>query len=77
MRKLHTIARALIIVGALNWGMVALANFDLVAAVAGESFGQANAFSRLVYGLVAAAGLFEGAALISHLVHHEHKPATA
>lgn len=67
MKAIHTIATILIIVGALNWGLIAAANFDLVAAIAGESFGGVNAFSRLVYGLVALAGLYEAAVMIGQV----------
>ena len=77
MRNLRLLASALIVVGALNWGLVALAGFDLVAWIAGLSFGHTNAFSRLVYGLVAVAGVFEALTIIGQLRHHEHRPATA
>ena len=45
---------ALLIVGGLNWGLVAIAEFDLVAWIFGEEFGTTNAASRIVYGLVGA-----------------------
>ena len=44
----------LMIVGSLNWGLVGVANFDLVAAI----FGQGSILSRIVYGLVGLAGLY-------------------
>jgi uncharacterized protein len=46
-------------VGALNWGLVALFRFDLVAFVAGggKSFGELTPLTRIVYLLVAAAGV--------------------
>ncbi|MDE0231040.1 MAG: DUF378 domain-containing protein [bacterium] len=45
-------------IGALNWGLVGLFRFDLVAAVttAGK-FGDTNAVSRIVYVLVGVAGV--------------------
>ena len=52
MKKLDVLAAALVIVGGLNWGLVALAEFDLVATLVGLDFGETNAASRLVYGLV-------------------------
>jgi len=52
MRKFVPAATALVIVGGLNWGLVALAKFDLVAWLFGEDFGQTNVASRIVYGLV-------------------------
>jgi uncharacterized protein len=48
------IAMTLLIVGGLNWGLVGLADFDLVAAI----FGDGSALSRLVYILVGLAALF-------------------
>jgi uncharacterized membrane protein YuzA (DUF378 family) len=47
-------ALILVIVGAVNWGLVGLFQFDLVAALFG---GQAAALSRVVYGLVGLAGV--------------------
>jgi Domain of unknown function (DUF378) len=46
---------ALVVIGALNWGSIGLFQFDLVAAVFG---GQAAIFSRIVYTLVALAGVW-------------------
>jgi uncharacterized membrane protein YuzA (DUF378 family) len=52
MRKLNTLAAILTIVGGLNWGLVGLFRFDLVAAVFGMQFGEVNLASRIVYTLV-------------------------
>lgn len=58
MEVVQIIAIVLAAVGALNWGLVALFRFDLVALVAGGlKFGEVNIFSRLVYVLVAVAGI--------------------
>lgn len=59
MKTLKMIAAVLVIVGALNWGLVALARFDLVAALLGMSFGQISVLSALVYGLVGLSGLYQ------------------
>lgn len=48
------IAMILLIVGGLNWGLVGLFNFDLVAAL----FGAGSGLSRIVYTLVGAAALW-------------------
>jgi uncharacterized membrane protein YuzA (DUF378 family) len=64
MRKLDLLAAVLLIVGGLNWGLVALAEFDLVAWIFGEEFGQTNVASRIVYGLVGVAALYGIAALL-------------
>jgi uncharacterized membrane protein YuzA (DUF378 family) len=58
MRKIDGLALALVIVGALNWGLVAIAEFDLVATIFGLDFGETNALSRVVYGLVGVSGLW-------------------
>jgi uncharacterized protein len=58
MRALNPIALLLVIVGALNWGLVGLFKFDLVAEITGDTFGETNAVSRIVYVLVGAAGLY-------------------
>jgi hypothetical protein len=52
MKKLDVLAAALVVVGGLNWGLVAVAEFDLVAALVGLEFGETNGVSRAVYGLV-------------------------
>ena len=58
MRLLNPIALILVIVGALNWGLVGLFEFDLVAEITGDTFGVTNAVSRIVYVLVGAAGVY-------------------
>ena len=58
MRKIDVAAAALVVVGALNWGLVALAKFDLVAAVFGLDFGETNAATRIIYGLVGLSGVW-------------------
>ena len=53
MRKLNGLAAILTIVGGLNWGLVGLFKFDLVAAIfGGMPFGEVNVASRIVYALV-------------------------
>jgi hypothetical protein len=58
MKVLSTLAAVLLIVGGLNWGLVALAEFDLVAWITGQEFGEANAISRIIYGLVGLSALY-------------------
>ena len=57
MRTVKMISLLLVIVGALNWLLVGLFGFDLVAAVTGDSFGQKNAISSIIYTLVGLAGI--------------------
>jgi uncharacterized membrane protein YuzA (DUF378 family) len=54
MKPLHWIALLLVIVGAVNWGLVGLFQVDLVAALFG---GQSAPLSRVVYALVGLAGV--------------------
>ena len=61
MRKLDILAAVLVVVGGLNWGLVAIAEFDLVAALAGLDFGETNPLTRIVYGLVGLAAVYQAA----------------
>jgi uncharacterized protein len=70
MKTLKLIAAVLVIVGALNWGLVALAHFDLVAALLGMSFGQTSVLSSLIYGLVGLSGLYQ-LVMLPGVVSHE------
>ncbi|MFC5735093.1 DUF378 domain-containing protein [Cytobacillus gottheilii] len=54
MSVLQKIALVLVIIGAVNWGLVGFFQFDLVATIFG---GQEAIASRIVYGLVGIAGL--------------------
>ena len=51
------IALTLVLVGAINWGLIGFFGFDLVAFI----FGNMSIMSRIVYGLVGIAGLYENA----------------
>lgn len=53
--QMDTVALILTIVGALNWGLIGLFKFDLVAWIFG---GQTALLSRIIYGLVGLAGLW-------------------
>lgn len=55
MNMLNPVTLLLVIVGALNWGLVGIANFDLVAAI----FGAGSVLARLVYILVALSGIYQ------------------
>ena len=58
MKQIDVIA-AVLVVGALNWGLIAAARFDLVATLFGMQFGEVSTVSALVYGLVGLAGLYQ------------------
>ena len=55
MRVINSITLLLLIVGGLNWGLVGLFDFDLVAAL----FGEMSTLSRIVYTLVGASALYQ------------------
>lgn len=58
MEIVQIIAIVLAAVGAVNWGLVGLFKFDLVALIVGGlKFGEVNVISRIVYILVAIAGI--------------------
>jgi uncharacterized membrane protein YuzA (DUF378 family) len=65
MKALSILAAALLIVGGLNWGLVALAEFDLVATLVGLEFGETNAVSRVIYGLVGLAAVYAIGVLVA------------
>jgi len=59
MKKFDALAGVLVLVGGLNWGLVAIAEFDLVAWICGGlDFGETNAVSRVVYGLVGLSAVY-------------------
>lgn len=55
METLKRIALTLVIIGAVNWGLIGFFQFDLVATIFG---GQNAAFSRIIYALVGLSGLY-------------------
>lgn len=57
MNTFDRLALLLVVVGAVNWGLVGLFGFDLVAAMVGLRFGEVNAASAVIYVLVALAGI--------------------
>lgn len=54
MKTLKLLALVLVIVGGLNWGLVGMFNFDLVAAI----FGDMSTLSRVVYSLVGLSAIY-------------------
>ena len=64
METLQIIGIILAAVGAINCGLVGLFKFDLVAFLAGgKSFGELNPVSRLIYIVVAVAGVIAATAI--------------
>ena len=60
MRALNKISLLLLIVGGLNWGLVGLFGFDLVATL----FGEMSVLSRIVYILVGVSAVLQIAPLV-------------
>lgn len=54
MKALDYIALAIVIIGAINWGLIGFCSFDLVAFL----FGSMSVLSRIIYGLVGICGLY-------------------
>ena len=52
---MNVVAIILVIIGAINWGLIGFFQFDLVAAIFG---GQGAVVSRIIYALVGLAGLW-------------------
>lgn len=52
MKYLKTLALLLVIVGGINWLLVGIVGLDLVATITGQSFGETNVISALIYILV-------------------------
>lgn len=53
MKILYNIVLTLVIIGALNWLLIGIFNFDLVATL----FGDMSTLSRIVYSLVGISGI--------------------
>lgn len=54
MKVLDKIALVLIIIGAINWGLIGFFNFNLVSTL----FGNMTVFTRIIYALVGISGLW-------------------
>jgi len=78
MKKVDWLAATLVLIGGLNWGLVGLAKFDLVAWIfGGMDFGETNAASRIVYGLVGVAAVYGIGSLLTAGRRSSIRPATA
>ena len=70
MKALNVITLILVIVGGLNWGLVGLFNFDLVAAI----FGAGSTLARIVYVLVGLSAVYQFVPLMSALSNDRTNP---
>ena len=55
MKYLHYVVKLLLIIGALNWGLVGFFKFDLVGAIFGGTYAP---MSRLIFAIVGLAGIY-------------------
>jgi len=76
LNKVGWVALILVIIGALNWGLIGIFNgFDLVARI----FGEMSTISRFVYAIVGIAAIYtlaETLASFRFVKHETHKPHT-
>lgn len=63
MLKTRSIALAIAIIGALNWGVFAISGFDVIAQISG---GSEQLLARILYIIVAVAGLLSISSLVNH-----------
>ena len=71
MRYLNALALLLVIVGGVNWLLVGLFQFDLVAALTGAQFGEVNPISAVIYSLVGISAIVLLPVLASWIVTRE------
>ncbi|MBV9442547.1 MAG: DUF378 domain-containing protein [Acidobacteriaceae bacterium] len=77
MKKIDVLARVLLVVGGLNWGLVGIFHFDLVAAIVGRHFGETSPVSSVIYILVGLAAIYEALSWrsIQRRQHGSYSPA--
>jgi uncharacterized protein len=69
-KPVDVVAYILILVGALNWGLIGFFGFNLVAAL----FGEMTVASRIVYAIVGLAGVY-GIVALPGMLRRWHLPA--
>ncbi len=77
MRTIDVVAAVLLVVGGLNWGLVGIAHFDLVAALFGMRFGETSMLSSVVYSLVGLAALYQAVSFKAIQRRWGHDPVLA
>ena len=61
MKTIYSIALILLVIGGLNWGLIGVFNWDLVAAI----FGDMSTVARIVYTLVGLSAIWFGVKAMS------------
>lgn len=74
MKTLDVVAAVLLVVGGLNWGLVGIAHFDLVATIFGMKFGETSALSSAVYLLVGLSALYQAVSFKAIQRRWGHEP---
>ena len=69
MKVLDIIVTVLLLIGALNWGLVGFFEFNLVSAI----FGEAGVWSRVTYSVVGLAALYEIGCFTFGLKETQHR----
>jgi uncharacterized membrane protein YuzA (DUF378 family) len=77
MKTLDVIAAVLLVIGGLNWGLVGVAHFDLVATIFGMRFGETSTLTSAVYLLVGLAALYQAVSFKAIQNRWGHAPAHA
>ena len=77
MKKLDAPARVLLLIGGLNWGLVGIFHFDLIAALVGRHFGETSPVSSVIYILVGLVVIYEALSwkAIQRRQHGTYSPA--
>ena len=63
MKIIDKIALVLVVIGAINWGLIGILDFNLVDTI----FGVGSLFSRIIYSLVGICGLINIGILFNHI----------
>ena len=66
METLQKVCLVLTIIGAINWGLIGLLDFNLVATI----FGSGSMFEKIIYILVGIAGIINIGILFNHIEEH-------
>jgi len=69
MKVLDIVVTVLLLIGALNWGLVGFFEYNLVAAI----FGEAAGITRLIYASVGLAALYEISCFTFGLKETQHR----
>ena len=77
MHYVKALALLLLIVGGINWLLVGVMEFDLVASLTGSTFGETNPISTIVYALVGVSALVLIPTLVSWLSPNDRQTVTS